>query len=68
VEAEIRGAGEAVRGLLTVFIALGEDGQPSAVKTWSPVSDEEIAMRNYAVKLMDLRKGIEEEMRPYIQG
>jgi acyl-CoA hydrolase len=53
---------------VTVFVALGEDGQPAAVKAWSPESDEENAMRDYAVKLMDLRRGIEEEMRPYIQG
>ena len=49
-----------------VYVALDADGNPSPVAGWIPHTQEEFALQEYAVKLMDLRKGIEEEMRPYI--
>jgi acyl-CoA hydrolase len=50
-----------------VYVALDANGAPIDVPTWEPKTDEEKAMQNYAVKLMDLRKGIEKEMRPFIE-
>jgi acyl-CoA hydrolase len=49
-----------------VYVALGADGAPASVPGWAPKTEEEIALRDYAVKLMELRKGVEEEMRPYL--
>jgi acyl-CoA hydrolase len=53
---------------VTVFVALDEQGKPAAVPVWKPQTEEEIAMEKYALRLMALRKGVEEEMRPYIQN
>jgi len=50
---------------VTIFVALDSDGRPVEVPAWQPVSEEDLAMQGYAKKLMDLRKGIEEEMSPY---
>lgn len=52
---------------VTVYVALDGEGKPTPVESWTPQTEEEIALRDYAVKLMGLRKGIEAEMRPYIQ-
>ena len=49
-----------------IFVALDETWHPAQVEHWTPKSEEEIALEAYARKLMDLRKGVEEEMRPYI--
>jgi acyl-CoA hydrolase len=49
-----------------IFVALDASGSPASVPVWEPRSPEELAMRDYAVKLMGLRKDVEEEMRPYI--
>ena len=50
---------------VTIFVALDSEGRPTEVPAWQPVTAEDIAMHSYAQKLMDLRKGIEEEMSPY---
>jgi acyl-CoA hydrolase len=49
-----------------VFVALDEQNKPKEVPVFIPKTEKEMAMNDYAVKLMDLRKSIEEEMRPYI--
>ncbi len=49
-----------------VFVALDADNKPKEVPVFTPKTEKELAMNDYAIKLMDLRKGIEEEMRPYI--
>ena len=49
-----------------VFVALDEDNKPIEVPVFKPASEKEIAMYDYAKKLMELRTQIEEEMRPYI--
>jgi acyl-CoA hydrolase len=51
---------------IIVFVALDENNKPKEVPVFTPVTEKEIAMRNYAIKLVELRKNIEEEMRPYI--
>ncbi|WP_111597600.1 acyl-CoA thioesterase [Chitinophaga skermanii] len=49
-----------------VFVAVDDQGKPVHVPKFSPVTEEEIAMEAYAKRLMDLRKGIDEEMSKYI--
>jgi len=51
---------------IIVFVALDEINRPKAVPSFLPVTEKEIAMRDYAIRLMDLRKTIDEEMKPYI--
>jgi len=51
---------------IIVFVAVDETGKPTAVPTWTPEAEEDKALEQYAVKLMNLRKGIEEEMRQYL--
>jgi hypothetical protein len=43
-----------------------ENGTPSPVKPFEPHSEAEIQMHQYAIKLMDLRKDIESEMKQFI--
>jgi acyl-CoA hydrolase len=45
-----------------VFVAVDEAGNPQPVPTWDPKDEEDIKMRDYAIKLMNLRKDIEAEM------
>jgi acyl-CoA hydrolase len=51
---------------IIIFVALDGDGKPVAVPHWEPVTDEDRALERYALRLMELRKGIEDEMRPYL--
>lgn len=44
-----------------VFVAMNDHGNPTSVVPWVPEQPSEIAEQQYAVKLMDLRKGIEDE-------
>ena len=52
---------------VTVFVALDEAGRPAQIEGFIPKTIEETAMQQYAIKLMALRKGIEEEMQPYLR-
>ena len=45
-----------------VFVAVNDHGNSTSVHPWVPQTDEDKAQEQYALKLMDLRKGIEEEM------
>lgn len=50
-----------------VFVAMDTaTNKPTAVPAFVPKTDSELAMNHYAVRLMELRKDIDEEMKPYI--
>jgi acyl-CoA hydrolase len=49
-----------------VFVALDDEGSPVPVPEWKPVHPNDVAMERYAQKLMELRRGIEEEMGKYL--
>lgn len=51
-----------------VFVAIDEHGKPRPSKKWTPHTDHEIALEKYAKRLMELRKGIEEEMKPFLEN
>ncbi len=51
---------------IIIFVAVDENGSPVPVKPWTPVTEEDVALEQYAMKLMDLRKSIEAEMSGYI--
>jgi acyl-CoA hydrolase len=48
-----------------VFVAVDAAGEPVPVPAWIPVTGDDIEMERYAKKLMDLRKGVENEMARY---
>jgi acyl-CoA hydrolase len=51
---------------IIIFVALDDEGKPTAVPRWTPTTDEDTALERYALRLMELRRGIEDEMRPYL--
>ena len=50
---------------IIVFVAVDEDGKPVMVTPWEPRTEREAAMQQYAVRLMELRRSIEDEMQPH---
>lgn len=48
-----------------IFVAVDAQGSPVEVPAWEPKTDEDIGLQRYAQRLMELRKGIEEEMSIY---
>jgi acyl-CoA hydrolase len=49
-----------------VFVALDAvEGQPVAVPAWKPQNDEDRRMTEYALKVMELSKGIEQTIADY---
>ncbi len=50
---------------LIIFVALGEDGKPVDVPAFQPSTDEEKRLQEYALRLMNLRKSIEDEMKEF---
>jgi acyl-CoA hydrolase len=53
---------------IIIFVAVDNEGKPVTVQPWTPASVEDIALQNYALRLMELRKDIEEEMIPYLRS
>lgn len=51
---------------IIVFAAVDEHGKTIQVPAWQPTTTAEHSMQEYARRLMDLRKNIEEEMKPYL--
>jgi acyl-CoA hydrolase len=43
-----------------VFVAVDEQGNPVQVAKWRPETEEDAALEQYAIKLMELRKSMEE--------
>lgn len=50
---------------MIIFVAIGEDGKPVDVPSFHPSTEEEKRLQEYAVRLMNLRKSIEEEMKEF---
>lgn len=50
-----------------VFVAVDDEGKPRAAKQWVPDTDREKQLQQYAIRLMELRKDIEEEMGPHFK-
>ncbi len=51
---------------IIVFVAVDDEGIPVKVPKFYSKTDEEQHMEQYAIKLMDLRKQIENEMKPFL--
>ena len=50
-----------------VFVSVDEEGKPRKTTQWVPDTDREKHMEQYAIRLMQLRKDIEEEMSPFLK-
>ncbi len=53
---------------IIIFVAVDGDGKPVPVPAWEPKTDKDVQLQQYALRLMDLRKAIEDEMRPFVGG
>lgn len=51
---------------IIVFVAVDDEGNSMPVLKYVPETDAEKQMEQYAIKLMDLRKKIEDEMKPFL--
>jgi acyl-CoA hydrolase len=51
------------RRCVIVFVALDDQGAPAEMKRWRLETEEDAALEQYAKRLMELRKGIEEGAR-----
>ena len=49
-----------------VFVSVDSNGNPIPIPAWEPQTDEDFNLQTYAQRLMDLRKGIEQEMSNYL--
>lgn len=47
---------------IIIFVAVDENGKSKSVPKWEPKTEKEIYMKNYAKKLMEMRKNINDEM------
>ncbi|WDF70298.1 acyl-CoA thioesterase [Sphingobacterium oryzagri] len=50
---------------IIVFVAVDDDGKSVKVPKWVPETEEEKQQEIYAKKLVELRKQIEDEMKPF---
>ncbi len=53
---------------IIVFVALDDQGNPAPVPKWEPRTEEDRALQNHALRLMELNKVIETEMQPYLKN
>ncbi|MCE0555422.1 MULTISPECIES: acyl-CoA thioesterase [unclassified Motilimonas] len=51
---------------IVIMVAVDEFGQSARVPTWVPETEEDIRQHDTAIKLMDMRKKIGEEMQIYV--
>ena len=51
---------------IIVFVAVDDNGNSLPVPKWIPETEQEKQQEQYAKRLMDLRKNIEEEMKPFL--
>lgn len=50
---------------IIIFVAVDPDGKPVPVPAFTPETEEQQKMQEYAIRLMELRKNIEDEMQSY---
>ena len=51
---------------IIIFVAVDDGGKPVEVTPWLAETDEDKQLAAYAVKLMELRQSIEEQMREHL--
>jgi len=51
---------------IIIFVAVDDAGKPVEVEPWVAVTDEDKRLAAYAVRLMELRQSIEDQMREHL--
>ena len=46
---------------MIVFVAVDDEGRPVEIERWQPQTEEDAALEQYAKRIMELRRGIEDE-------
>ena len=49
------------------MVAVDEEGKPSAVPEWVPETEDDIQLRDSAIRLMNMRTKIGEEMEAHVK-
>ncbi|WP_217543035.1 acyl-CoA thioesterase [Vibrio metschnikovii] len=52
---------------IVIMVAVDEQGKPTPVPEWQPTSAEDIALRESAIRLMNMRTEIGEEMEAHVK-
>ncbi len=52
---------------IVIMVAVDDEGNPSAVPEWAPVTDADKVMRDSAIRLMEMRKTIGAEMEAHLE-
>lgn len=52
---------------IVIMVAVDEDGKPTQVPEWVPQTEEDKMLRDSAIKLMNMRKEIGEEMEAHVK-
>lgn len=52
---------------IIVFVAVDSNNHPVKIKKWVPKTQEDKALEQYAISLMERRKDIDKTMQPYIE-
>ncbi|NAW78048.1 acyl-CoA thioesterase [Vibrio sp. V33_P6A3T137] len=52
---------------IVIMVAVDEQGKPTQVPEWQPTSAEDIALRESAIRLMNMRTEIGEEMEAHVK-
>ncbi|MDA0150138.1 acyl-CoA thioesterase [Vibrio sp. LaRot3] len=52
---------------IVIMVAVDEQGKPTKVPEWIPQSDEDIELKESAIRLMNMRKQIGEEMQAHVK-
>ena len=53
---------------IAVMVAMDENGKPTSVPEWVPVTEKDKRQRASAIKLMEMRNSIHEEMTTYLDN
>ncbi len=53
---------------IVIMVAVDDNGRPSSVPEWVPETEEDIYLRDSAMRLMDMRKQIGDEMQAHVRS
>ncbi len=52
---------------IVIMVAVDENGKPTSIPKWTPETDEDIELEQSAIRLMNVRKQIGEEMEAHVK-